>query len=287
MTCQRAQVSNLQGIPFARIGRTQIMTTRSALMSAGSAILPSDGRAGVILGTAAYMSPEQAKGRPVDKRSDIWAFGGVLFEMLTGRRAFEGDDVSDTLAAVLRAEPEWNRLRVDTPERIHGLLRRCLHKDPQKRLPHIAMARYEIEEVSTQSPVAPLMRAGITKRSVQRRALPVAIGFLLASAITSAVWWTFRPPRRARECRGRASQRSSPPVAQCAHRDRHTGGRAARPLQPGRCDESVKVITRLGHINFKTSTATGGSPTIFTSRPAPKTSVRMAFVMATHPSGVL
>src|SRR5262249_39948884 len=77
--------------------------------------------AGGILGTAAYMSPEQAKGRAADKRSDIWAFGCVLYEMLTGRRAFDGDDVSDTLAAVLRGEPDWSAIPKDTPERILAL----------------------------------------------------------------------------------------------------------------------------------------------------------------------
>src|SRR4030081_1661457 len=84
---------------------------------------------GVVLGTAAYMAPEQAKGRAADKRSDIWAFGCVLYEMLTGRRAFEGEDVSDTLAAVLRGEPDWNALPATTPAPIGKLLRGCLEKD--------------------------------------------------------------------------------------------------------------------------------------------------------------
>ena len=83
---------------------------------------------GVILGTAAYMSPEQAKGRPADKRCDIWAFGCVLYEMLTGARAFAGDEVSDTLAAVLRGEPDWHVLPTETPASIRRLLRRCLEK---------------------------------------------------------------------------------------------------------------------------------------------------------------
>ena len=86
---------------------------------------------GVILGTAAYMSPEQAKGRPADKRSDVWAFGCVLFEMLAGKRAFEGEDVSDTLAAVLRAEPDWRALLDDVPEQPRatrsGTLRTSIH----------------------------------------------------------------------------------------------------------------------------------------------------------------
>jgi eukaryotic-like serine/threonine-protein kinase len=107
---------------------------------------PAMTQAGVILGTAAYMSPEQAKGRPADRRSDIWAFGCVLFEMLTGRRAFEGDDVSDTLAAVLRGEPDWALLPASTPTHIKKLLRRCVQKDPRKRLPHIAVARLDMDE---------------------------------------------------------------------------------------------------------------------------------------------
>src|SRR5437667_2009279 len=88
---------------------------------------------GVILGTAAYMSPEQAKGRAADKRSDIWAFGCVLYEMLTGRRAFECDDVSDTLAAILRGEPDWTLLPGDVHVSIRTLLAGCLAKDSRSR----------------------------------------------------------------------------------------------------------------------------------------------------------
>jgi serine/threonine protein kinase len=83
-------------------------------------------RAGMILGTAGYMSPEQARGKPVDKRADIWAFGVVLFEMLTGKRLFEGETVSDTLAAVLKEEPAWTRV----PLKVRRLLKKCLEKDP-------------------------------------------------------------------------------------------------------------------------------------------------------------
>ena len=89
---------------------------------------------GVILGTAAYMSPEQAKGRPADKRSDIWAFGCVLYEMLTGRRAFEGDDVADTLAEVIKGTPDWARLPSALPENVRTLVQRCLEKDRRQRL---------------------------------------------------------------------------------------------------------------------------------------------------------
>ena len=105
--------------------------------------------AGIILGTAAYMSPEQAKGRAVDKRSDVWAFGCVLYEMLTGTRAFPGDDVSDTLAAVLRGEPEWARLPADTPTAVKRLLRRCFTKDHRERLRDIGDARLEIRDAKS------------------------------------------------------------------------------------------------------------------------------------------
>ena len=105
-------------------------------------------RAGVILGTAAYMSPEQAKGKPVDKRADIWAFGCILFECLTGRRAFEGETVSETLAAILRGEPNWDKLPAQTPLHIKALLHRCLHKNSTQRLRDIGDARIEVEGFS-------------------------------------------------------------------------------------------------------------------------------------------
>ena len=102
--------------------------------------------AGTILGTAAYMSPEQAMGRPADARSDVWAFGCVLFEMLTGRRPFAGDSVAETLAAVLRAEPDWSALPSHTPDAIRRLLQRCLQKDRRRRLAAIADARMDLDD---------------------------------------------------------------------------------------------------------------------------------------------
>ncbi|MBI3264101.1 MAG: protein kinase, partial [Acidobacteria bacterium] len=116
-------------------------------------------QAGVILGTAAYMSPEQAKGRAADKRSDVWAFGCVLYEMLTGRRAFEGEDVSDTLAFVLTKEPDWRRLPIETPAPISKLLRRCLQKDRNERLADASDARLEIQDALT-PPAADAVAAG-------------------------------------------------------------------------------------------------------------------------------
>ena len=101
---------------------------------------------GVILGTATYMSPEQARGQPVDKRTDIWAFGCVLYEMLTGRRAFAGDSLTDTLAHVIEREPDWRAVPETTPEVVRRLLERCLRKDVRRRLRDIADARIEIDD---------------------------------------------------------------------------------------------------------------------------------------------
>jgi eukaryotic-like serine/threonine-protein kinase len=119
---------------------------------------------GMILGTAAYMAPEQARGRAVDRRADIWAFGVVLYEMLAGRRAFDGEDVSITLAGVLKEDVKWDALPADLPAAIRRLLRRCLEKDPKRRLAAIGDARLELEDAAT--PV----------EAVQSRASRPAIG---------------------------------------------------------------------------------------------------------------
>ena len=110
---------------------------------------------GVILGTAAYMAPEQAKGQGVDRRADIWAFGCVVFEMLTGRRCFGAGTVTEVLANVLTREPDWTALPETTPDSIRRLLKRCLQKDPKRRLHDIADARIELEESSLISPMRP------------------------------------------------------------------------------------------------------------------------------------
>src|SRR5580765_2422208 len=102
---------------------------------------------GMILGTATYMSPEQARGLPVDKRTDIWAFGCVLYEMLSGRKAFHGETVTDCLAAIVGQDPDWTLLPPSVPENVVRLIRRCLNKDLQTRLPDIGEARRELEEV--------------------------------------------------------------------------------------------------------------------------------------------
>ncbi len=106
---------------------------------------------GMILGTAAYMSPEQAKGKPVDKRTDIWAFGCVLYEMLAGRRAFEGDGVTDTLAAILRGEPDWTLLPT-LPPTLQTLIRRCLAPDWRRRIASMSTVRFLLEDPAVLSP---------------------------------------------------------------------------------------------------------------------------------------
>ena len=104
--------------------------------------------AGTIVGTPAYMSPEQARGRSVDRRADVWAFGCVLYEMLTGRRAFEGSDITEVLAAVMRDAPALDALPPDVPPSVRRLLRRCLEKDPARRLDSMQDARLEIDEAN-------------------------------------------------------------------------------------------------------------------------------------------
>ena len=113
---------------------------------------PAMTQAGMILGTAAYMAPEQARGTVVDKRADVWAFGVVLYEMLTGQRLFAGTTMSDTIAAVLTREPEWTALPAGTPPAIRKLLRRCLEKDRKRRLTDAGAARLEIDDALTASP---------------------------------------------------------------------------------------------------------------------------------------
>ena len=108
----------------------------------------SHSRAGAVFGTAAYMSPEQARGHNVDKRADIWAFGCVLFEMLTGRVAFAGDTASDTIAKILEREPDWSALPAATPVAIRRLLFRCLAKDSKQRLRDVGDVRIEIDAIN-------------------------------------------------------------------------------------------------------------------------------------------
>jgi len=153
-------------------------------------------QAGIILGTAAYMSPEQAKGKSVDRRADIWAFGCVLYEMLTGKMPFSGETATDTLAAVIRAEPAWSQLPVATPPAIRNLLQRCLKKDAKQRLQSIGEARIAIEEALSGAPQGSSASSGISVPQISaptwRRALPWSIAAL---AVVAAVfiWVVYRP----------------------------------------------------------------------------------------------
>jgi len=156
-------------------------------------------QAGMILGTAAYMAPEQARGKPVDKRSDIWAFGCVLYEMLTGTRAFDGEDAAVVLASVIKGEPDWSALPANVPTPVVTLLRSCLEKDPHKRIADIAAAMFVLDHAAqlverVQVPVAALQPAAMPRPPVWRRATPmaaaVAIGALLAAA---GIWLLTRP----------------------------------------------------------------------------------------------
>ncbi|MBI5169118.1 MAG: protein kinase [Candidatus Eisenbacteria bacterium] len=151
-------------------------------------------QAGVILGTAAYMSPEQARGRAVDRRSDIWSFGCVLLELLTGRPAFAGETVSDTLASILKSEPDWITLPAGTPRRVSELLRRCLRKDPASRLRDAGDARIALEEIlaSPEADDTPVnATAAPAVPGVPRGALAL-VGAVAVAALAFAGWTAWR-----------------------------------------------------------------------------------------------
>ncbi len=175
--------------------------------------------AGIILGTAAYMSPEQARGKPVDKRTDVWAFGCVLYEMLAGKRAFDGETVTDVLAAVLTREPDWAALPEQTPGAARKILRRCLQRDPRLRLHDIADARLDLEELgapgasssSAQSPfeektALPSPTAGRSASASRERGSKKNLSFFLpwaiavaCAAVLGALALRARAPQIARE----------------------------------------------------------------------------------------
>jgi len=159
--------------------------TSSADLSQSPTLAHTGTAAGIILGTAAYMSPEQARGRPVDKRADIWAFGVVLYEMLTGRQLFEGETVSDVLAAVLTLEVDLQRLPPGTRPAVRTLLRRCLERDPRQRLHDVADARIVLDEIRAgrgAAEPAPAPASGVPRFALAAGAV------LLVAALAAGAW---------------------------------------------------------------------------------------------------
>jgi serine/threonine-protein kinase len=157
---------------------------------------------GVLLGTAAYMAPEQAKAKSVDRRADIWAFGCVLYEMLTGKQAFTGETVTDTLASIIKEEPDWLLLPSNTPMRIRVLLQSCLQKDPKQRLRDIGDARISLDEVLSGAPEGVAMPP--TAAPLLHRGLPWASAGVLAGVLAAILFGSlFRShgPEKARVVR--------------------------------------------------------------------------------------
>ncbi len=150
-------------------------------------------KAGIILGTAAYMSPEQAKGKPADRRADVWSFGVVLYEMLAGKPLFAGETPSEILAAVIKEEPDWSALPTNTPAALRKLLRRCLTKDPKRRLQAIGEARIAIEEYAADPNADSVVMSAITARpAAWQRILPWALAGLFFLATALALWSPWR-----------------------------------------------------------------------------------------------
>ena len=233
---------------------------------------------GVVLGTAAYMSPEQAKGRAADKRSDIWACGCVLYEMLAGKRAFSGDDASDTIAAVLRGEADWSALPSETPPNVRTLLKRCLEKDRKARVGDLSTVRYVLDEAGT-SIAAAVTPSTVAKRSNIHIASAVTVGAAVATAITLGVMRS--PPR---------------PVVQPM---RFTISSAADPINIAGPHPDIAIMPDGSHVVYRTGSTTArtfwvrrldqieavplrGLPTVLVSSPSISPDGRwLAFVAGT------
>jgi serine/threonine-protein kinase len=208
-------------------------------------------RAGVILGTAAYMAPEQARGAVVDRRADIWAFGCVLYQMLTGKRAFGGESVTDTLAEIIKVDPDWSRIPANTPKTIRVLIQRCLKKDPKQRLQAIGEARITIEEVlagKNRADDEEKESANASWPRVQKRSRSFTAwigGFVLGAALTAvvAVW--------------AARSRSAPAAMHFSAVTSFAGVQAQPALSPD--GRSVAFVSnRDGHFNVYVGLVRGG-----------------------------
>jgi serine/threonine protein kinase len=160
----------------APISSSQSPTLASPLTAAGI---------GVILGTAAYMSPEQARGRAVDKRTDVWAFGALLYEMLTGKRAFAGEDLAEIIASVVKTTPEWSALGADVPPDIVSLIKGCLEKDRHARIGDMAVARFVLSQVGSHDGRSVAASGG------RKPIVLASIGVVVALAVGTAIGWLF------------------------------------------------------------------------------------------------
>jgi serine/threonine protein kinase len=175
-------------LDFGLAKMAEVEPSRASSLSMSPTLAVQATSAGLILGTAGYMSPEQARGKPVDRRSDIWAFGCVLYEMLTGRPVFDtGETVSDAVAAILTREPDWNALPAQPPSPIRRLLRRCLEKDPDRRLHHIADARLEIADALAASSSDETLSTP-QLRPIWTRALPWTIAAVALGVAAFVLW---------------------------------------------------------------------------------------------------
>ena len=173
----------------------------SASMSPTISLTAAATQMGMVIGTAAYMAPEQAKGLPVDKRADIWAYGAVLFEMLTGRKLFDAGDVSEMLASVLVKDPDVSSIGPHVPAHVRSVIRRCLVKDPKKRLRDIGDVRLAMEGAFDAGVSTPSTEARVVSTGRFRRSLPIGATALLSILATAFVVWTATrptPPRIAR-----------------------------------------------------------------------------------------
>ena len=148
---------------------------------------------GMVIGTAAYMAPEQAKGKVVDKRADVWAFGAVLFEMLTGARPFAGGDVSETLARVIDREPDWAALPDNVPPVLNNFLRRCLQKNPKQRIRDIGDVQLAVEGVFETGVGAPAGATATPTLHFWQRPFPLSVGALLLAVVSGLAAWGLTP----------------------------------------------------------------------------------------------
>jgi len=211
---------------------------------------------GMIIGTAAYMSPEQAKGRQVDRRADIWAFGVVLFEMVTGKRGYEAEDISETLAAVLTREVDWKALPADTPARLKALVRDCLIRDPKERLRDIGDARRELQRLIEGAPEA-TVAAGATAPPAPawQRLLPWGIAALAVIAAAAGAMMSQRAPAAPLAVTRAQSELKKFSAFVGLSKD----GTKAAYVEAGGADTTVMMLRMLDQFEAKPIAGTGGS----------------------------